>query len=219
MPKSRSNRTRKSSRRKSITQYDGLTRSASLDGKRARLIELIIHGEPTGELAPEVNELMIKALHALQGKRAVEGEALLKQALRLAPDEPSLHNNLVAAYEQQGRKEESVKLARKLVERFPDYLFARTNYAIILAQSGASVEARDLLTPLFKRTRFHFVEFESLASALIEISLAEGNKEAARQWLATLEQVVPDAPSLNQFRLRISPPRLRDLWKLFRSRR
>jgi tetratricopeptide (TPR) repeat protein len=96
----------------------------------------------------------------------------------------------------QGQEQKAEELAYEIHERFPDYLFGRTNLVTILAEKGEIEQARELIDPLFSRKRLHFAEFSAFCSAQIQLSLAEGNREAAESWLDMMKQVVPDDPNI-----------------------
>jgi tetratricopeptide (TPR) repeat protein len=142
----------------------------------------------------EVTLLAEEALHALYDNRAAEGEAVLHRALELEPDSPDLLNNLASAYEFQGRHEESRRLVDEIHQRFPDYLFARTNLAIHAAREGHLERARELLEPVLKQGRYHVSEFSALCQAQLEVQTADGKIDAAMQWLELWESLAGEDP-------------------------
>lgn len=161
--------------------------------------------------SPQVQDLMAEAFEAMHQDEAARAEGLYKRALELEPDAPDLLNNLAAAYQFQGREAEAEALARQVSERFPDYLFGRVAMAKLYIREGRSEEAKALLDPLMAQRRFHSTEFAALASAEIDYWLAQKNKNAARSWLEMWEKTVPDSPMLAAYRLKVRPPRWRDL--------
>ena len=70
-------------------------------------------------------------------------------------------------------------------------------------QAGDLENAHDLLDGLMQRERLHYSEYDALCMAQIELSLEEKNKEAARSWFEMWEQVDPDNPKLERYRLRV----------------
>lgn len=74
-----------------------------------------------------------------------------------------------------------------------------------MAEKGEIERAKELIDPLFTRKRFHFGEFSALCSAQIQLSLAEGNREAAESWLDMMKQVVPDDPNIPALEMRVRP--------------
>jgi Flp pilus assembly protein TadD len=164
-----------------------------------------IHGEASGTLLPREEDLYRQALDALNRGDGKTAERWLRQGLELAPEDCALQNNLVKALSLQGRAAECDALARQIHERFPDYLFGRTNLAALCVREGDLARARELLEPLLQRQRLHFSEFAALAIAQIQLLLAERHPEAAQSWLEMWERVDPDHPQIPLMRQRIEP--------------
>jgi tetratricopeptide (TPR) repeat protein len=151
----------------------------------------------------QVAKLAEEATLALYDNDGQRAEQLLKKALAVRPDSPSLLNNLAGAYQMQGRKEAALDLVREIHERHPDYLFARISIAALAIKDNDFDRAHDLLDPLLRRKKLHFSEFSRLCSTLIDLSLAEGNRDAARSWFEMWESADPDSPNLEAYRLRV----------------
>ncbi len=168
-----------------------------------------IHGEPVRGVKhqPQVERWLRTAIEAIHAGDYRQAEKLLKQGLALEPNTPDLNNNLASVYTATGRRAEAEVIVREIYKQHPDYLFARANLARMLAQQGEVAQAKELLDPLFQRTRLHFSEFASLAIAQIEISLAENNREAARSWFEMWEGIDADHPNLEVFRARVGKAR------------
>lgn len=171
----------------------------------SRLTNLEIHGEPVSKLDPRVEPLMHRALELLRADKGAEAEEILKQAMEIQPDEPSLHNNLARAYLVQGQTEKSEALTRETHERFPDYLFGRINLASMLIEKGEIEQAEKLVAGLMSRRRFHFAEFSAVAGVEISLALARGDQAAAENWLKAMEQIDPDNADLAAYRMRVKP--------------
>ncbi len=157
-------------------------------------------------LPPQALALATQAWKALRAQDGVRAQGLLEQALALAPDDPSLLNNLVKAYEMQGQVERARQMMRDLHVRFPDYFFG-----VISAASQAVIEgdldwAHQLLNGLMQRKKMHISELIAFCQVQIQVSLAEGNREVAHSWIETWEKVDPDDPALNIFRRRVNRP-------------
>jgi tetratricopeptide (TPR) repeat protein len=203
MAKSRPNRKRKQSKR--TRSYSGRIERLSSGGTVLRLMNIELHGEPLKMLNPEVEPLLRRSLDLLRRGKGAEAEALLKQALEIEPNDPALLNNLGQAYVLQRQEQKAEELAYEIHERFPDYLFGRTNLATILADKGEIERAKELIDPLFSRKRFHFAEFSAMCAAQIQLSLAEENREAAESWLDMMKQVAPDDPNIPALEMRVKP--------------
>lgn len=169
-----------------------------------------LHGEASPSPLPAaVVALQRDAAMAARAGKAAQAERLLQQALAVAPDDPSLLNNLGAVYGQLGRSAEAEAIARRLIAEHPDYLFARTNFVAYLIEEGKLDEAQALIEPLLQRTRMHFGEFGAVAGAQVNILLARGNLNSAESWLDIWEQAIPDHPHIELFRARLASERAR----------
>jgi Flp pilus assembly protein TadD len=166
-----------------------------------------LHGEPLVKFSPQVRRIVDSAHIAFDEGAGVEGERLIRKALEIEPDNPSLLNNLGKAYELQGRDDEALELAYEIHQRFPDYLFGRVNLAMMMILEDKLDEAEELLKPLFKRRQMHFSEYGAFIAAQIELALARRNRKAARSWFEMWEQVDPDNPNLERFRSRVTSVR------------
>jgi tetratricopeptide (TPR) repeat protein len=177
--------------------------SMLVKGKRD---EMLLFGyEITGEVVP--NKLSSQAKKAMQATADAinqadfaRAERLAHEALALAPDDPTLHNHLIAALQGQDRDQEAQVLIRQLAERFPDYLFGRVSMARLCAREGKTDEANRWLEPLLSREQFHYSEFAALCVAQIELMIAERKFDGAQSWLRIWEQVIPDDPRQDVFR-------------------
>ncbi len=172
-----------------------------------------IFDEPKNErrLPPKAERLVVSALEENRYGDPGKAERLIKQAMEIAPDHPSLLSNLVAAYSMQDKIEEMRNLIAEIRRRFPDYLFGITGEAVTLARDGKPDEAEELIKPLFQRKRLHVSEFASLCATEIEIAMARKNRKTARKWIKMWESVDPDNPKLELVRPRVDRPSLREL--------
>jgi tetratricopeptide (TPR) repeat protein len=164
-----------------------------------------IHGEPERRHPhhPQVERWLRQSMEHMNAGEMTLAEPLLKQALAQEPEAPDLLNNLAATYAATGRQAEAESIWRSILERHPDYLFARASLGRIAAQRGHVAEARELLDPLLARRRLHFSEFATLAIAQIETDLADNKPEGAKSWLKMWERAMPDDPRVEVFRKEI----------------
>lgn len=173
--------------------------------------EIYFEANEGDRLPPKVERLAADALEEIKYGDPVKSEQLLNQAIEIAPNHPSLLNNLAATYGRQGKIEESDKLIAEIRQRFPDYFFGITNEAMNLASDGKSDEAEELVKPLLQLKRLHVTELASLCGVQIEIAIARRNRGSAQGWIQMWESVAPDDPRLELMRSRVERPRLRDL--------
>jgi tetratricopeptide (TPR) repeat protein len=152
--------------------------------------------EPTPTLGPQVEPLASEGHDALVAGQGAKAEQLLRRALELEPDAPSLLNNLAAALSMQGRNAEAEAIIRELHARHPDYLFARVGVARLHIRDGDLDAAEELLKPLLMRRRFHTTEAAALFAAQVDLLIARGNTDAARSWLAMWADIAPEHPEV-----------------------
>jgi len=210
MAKSRPNQKRKKS--KQTRSYSDRVYSDKIEylppdwnARQLQLLNIEIHGDPIRKVNPKIEPLLQQSLILISKGKGAKGEALLKQALEIEPNDPALLNNLGQAYNLQGQEQKAKELAYEIHERFPDYLFGRVNLANILIEKGELERANELIAPLFSRKRLHFSEFAALCAAQIQLSLAEGNRDVAESWLDMMKQIIPDDPNIPALELRVRP--------------
>jgi tetratricopeptide (TPR) repeat protein len=167
-----------------------------------KLLSFDVYDQPESRYRGEVADLYLEGLEALQDGDAEEAEACFRDALALSPRAPDLTQNLAAALEQQGRRDEAFGLLEELHRREPEYLFARCGVAQLTALRGNADEADRLLVPMHQVTRLHVSELASYARARAAIAKARGNRPLAAYWdqlaaerrLGTVFQASPVAP-------------------------
>ncbi len=176
------------------------------------LLGFEIFTEAEGERMPlRAERLVVDAMEEIKFGNAAKGERLIKQAIEIAPNHPTLLNNLAAAYGRQGKVTECRNLIAEIRQKFPDYFFGITNEAMTLARDGKPDEAEELVKPLLRNKRLHITEYAALCGAQIEIALARKNREAAQSWIQMWESADPDNPNLEIMRSRLERPRLHNL--------
>ena len=117
------------------------------------------------------------------------------------PDEPMLRNYLAVAYAGAHDTARHDDLVLESFRRFPDYLFARLNYAGMLLRRKDYEQVADLLNHAFdiglfypERKRFHFTEYTGFTTVVGLYHIGVGNFETAERTLDALKQVAPDDP-------------------------
>ena len=178
----------------------------TIKGKQTELLLLAyeIYEEPQPSGIPrKAQDLLEKAHDALVEGHAEEAETLARDALEIAPDNPTLLNFLASSLTLQRRKDEATAVVERTVELHPDYLFGRTAMAQLCIADDRLQEAHDWLDPLLQRPRFHVSEFKAVCMAHVEMLIAEKLLDGAKSWLSFMEQVDPDDPNLFRLRLRL----------------
>ncbi len=166
------------------------------------LIMQEIYDEPTVDLPPEINDLLLSASDALLDGRGAEAQRLFEEVQRLRPDDLSIQFNRAVAIQTQGRKGEALEIIRRLHRDHPDYVFARAHLADVAIAAGDLEQAKTLLLPLAEKRRLHRSEHAAWCSTQVNLALALGNRDAAQRVLSAWEQVDPDNRQLKIWKSR-----------------
>jgi putative inorganic carbon (hco3(-)) transporter len=84
-------------------------------------------------------------LSSIDQNHILSGKDVLIEAIDQAPTDPKLHYNLGLIYARTGQKDLALSTLAKTVELKSNYKEARLAYAILLKESGESVEAKNQL--------------------------------------------------------------------------
>lgn len=176
----------------------GQTVKMWVEGKQRDLILFgySISAEPVGQLPPQVQRLVERAVSALYDRRLDEAEQQLQEALEILPNHPSLLQNLAAVYGLRGDSERSRELVERAVKVDPNYTIGRCQMARFAVERGDLEEAEQWLKPVMNQENFHISEFVVLCEARIDLALAYGQLEDAQSWLEMWEQIDPRHPHL-----------------------
>ena len=102
------------------------------------------------EAKAEMNEIIkssVLALNSSQGERAL---ALLEEANKKFPNQMDLQLHLGMAYRKTKKYTQADEVYKKLLEKYPECLPCKNNYAVNLIQMDKSEEALTILTDLIK---------------------------------------------------------------------
>ena len=168
------------------------------------MLNIEISPEPDKTLRSRAVQKLYEESHeALANEDGQHAQEILEKAVTLAPDDPSLLNNLAIAHQMQGHSDIARRMIMEVHTRFPDYFFGILAAANIEAEKGNLDKAHDMLNGLMQRKKLHTSEFRALCRSEIQISLTEKNKEVARTWLDMWERVEPDEPSLAYYHQKV----------------
>lgn len=153
--------------------------------------------EPIKKLSPEKEDLFY-SLHeqARKGKRGII-EKLIKNIAKY-PDAPSLKNYLFLVYKQKGKREESEKIAQKMVTQHPDYIFGKLALAELYIDQGELDKVPEILGEhlelklLYPDTEvFHISEVMSFYSVVIMYFIEMKDWEPAEDRLELMRKIDP----------------------------
>jgi tetratricopeptide (TPR) repeat protein len=163
-------------------------------------------------LPPEARERIERTAELLQ-ERPRKALAELERLVKEFPHLPPLHNHLTIARRDAGDHAGAIRLIRETYERFPDYLFGMTNYALLRLQDGHPEEVPEILRhapdlpALFPgREVFHVSEYAAFHSTVAEYHLAIGEEEQARQRYESLLEICPEHPLVVRLGTLLEPP-------------
>ncbi len=112
---------------------------------------------------------------------------------------PVLYNYLGNAYARAGRLQKANQVIAECYLKFPDYLFARLNYAGLFLNSGNFERMEEILDHKFElsllcpgRTKFHITEAIAYASLMGHYFARMGNFHQAEIYYSMLKQLAPD---------------------------
>jgi tetratricopeptide (TPR) repeat protein len=169
------------------------------------LMTVAISSEPMAPLPKDVQSLAARAWEAIHDGEGAAAEAILDQARKRWPDDPSLAFNRAVAIQLQGRGEEAMSIVRELYARHPDYSFARIKLAEEATERHDFEAARELLAPLLSRHSFHQSEYTALCHANIGLCVAQKEMDSARHWLMMWENAAPDDERPMYWHARLKP--------------
>lgn len=170
------------------------------------LIAYEFHDDPPYNHSRKVNDWLANALGLLKkynAEDAKQAEALLKQALEVEPDAPDLLNNLAVSYQLQDRVDDARELFQQIHAQYPNYVLAPVSLAQMHLQKGEIEAAEALLKPMLSRKRFHFDDFAYFCNVYLQLLIDQKNKEAAKAWLQLWQQVTPDHPLIQTWKMRL----------------
>lgn len=171
-----------------------------------RLLSYQFHSDPIARHESKVEKLLIKGNQLMRSGNQQDiqaAEKLFEQAINLEPDAPDLLNNLAGSYFMQQREPEAISVWTKIIEQFPDYVFARAALAQIRLKQGNIEAADQLLHPLLARQRFHVDEFAIFSRVQIMKLMAQDDLEGAKIWLNLWSSMDSEHPEVIDLQHRI----------------
>ncbi len=147
---------------------------------------------------PEDVRESILALYYLTEENPEEVVATAPMYISKYPDIPMLYNFLYGAYRKLKRPREAIKLMKETLQIFPDYLFARVEYALYLLRRGepekahAALENAGTLSQLYPdRKVFHAAEWKSFAYTMSLYWIQKNDLHQAKIYLEMIQKISP----------------------------
>jgi tetratricopeptide (TPR) repeat protein len=169
--------------------------------------EVLVRGSRIGPrewpYAPELHELMERAVQLGQQKRYREAERLYRQMIAAEPRLKEAYANLASLYAWQGRMAQARALMAQALEIDPLYVFPRCNLALTTLEEGDIAGARRWIEPLEARTEFHPQEAAFYHYTQARILVAEERFAEARSFLEVALAVLPEYEPARDLRERL----------------
>ncbi len=129
-------------------------------------------------------------LYRLQS-RDQEGETILRQALKLAPDDANVHHALGLLLVRLSRKEEALEFFRQAATLQPDDPRHTYVYGIALNSMGRRGEAITVLEEAHHRHATN----PQILQALLTLHRDQGNEKAVSHYAEKLQKILPETPA------------------------
>lgn len=144
--------------------------------------------------------LMGEMLSVLRSKKWKQAEKIGRDLLAQAPKVPQVLYNLAMSVRMQGRDEESEELLKEAIAQNSSYLFAPALLARIRLKTGRLTEARQILKEVCLPEKMTHEGYALLLLAEADLSVLEGNFEAAARAWETAEEIAPDLEGVQEMR-------------------
>lgn len=161
--------------------------------REVRHLSMKIHTEPRPLDLPAESLARIEQVSALMAQMKYPACVdILVDLIAGHPDEPLLYSNLAGIKEAMGHPESAVKaLLEQSLVIDPDYLFAKSSLARIVARRGDLEQAKAMIQPLLGRDSYHYSEWRSILLTQREMATQLGESAVVHglnKQLAALQQ-------------------------------
>jgi len=164
--------------------------------------------------APPYNEeaqYEYQRLVALTTKDPERAISQLEEARARYPEQRQLSNALTVAHLYAGHHNEAYRVAEETYRRFPNYLFAKVNYASQCLERGEIDKVAEILDGKFdlkllypERDAFHMSEFVGYTALIGRYFLAIGEIRSAVAAYKVLSEMAPEADQTLDLEARIN---------------
>jgi tetratricopeptide (TPR) repeat protein len=112
------------------------------------------------------------------------------------PHLPQFKNYLNVAYMKSGETEKAEKMVFEIYQKHPDYLFGKSNYALICLQKGKPEKIPEIFDNKLElhllypgRKKFHISEYANFTAVMALYYLDTAQYEAAKTYYDSLEEL------------------------------
>lgn len=154
----------------------------------------------------------IERLHYDSQRKPEEAIPELCELIKKYPKVPMLYNYLSVAYSGIGDVETAEETTKINIERNPDYLFARLNYAEFFLRRKEYEKVAEIFDHKFdlqmlypRRKRFHISEVANFMGFVGVYFYEIGEREAAEKYHEILQEIAPKYPMSKRLKRRLYP--------------
>lgn len=187
-----------------------------------RLISYEIHPDYGQKWNHDLSDEQVAEINAFTDRFIVseEREALVEEAeemVRRYPQVAQMKSHLFTAYACAGRKEDSERVRREMLELHPDYLFAKLNEFHRLMDEGRHDKVLDrfgafaLDDLLGGRTQVHPDEMLAYCLMSGRFALETNRMDSANASLKMMESIAPDSEMTEALRMRIKREQMSEI--------
>ena len=211
-----------SKRKRKLKRKKGLPKTKRLTP--VQIVEYEITFEPIGE--PEYDRLpeSVKTrIDELYGEIQNNPQEVIPELLELKkkhPDVPQIYNYLAVAYSMIGDDEKSDAIIDEILQKKPDYLFARLNKAQRYLAKKEYEKIPELFNHKFDlkllyphRNTFHISEVANFMGIMGLYFVRTNQREVAEKYNEILQQLDPDYPIAKILNRELNPPAILQILK------
>jgi tetratricopeptide (TPR) repeat protein len=160
----------------------------------------------------------VKELYNLARTQPQQAISPLLDMIEKYPMVPVFYNYLRIAYEMTGQLEKADALLEVIYRKFPDYLFAKTNYAFRCLRMGRLEKIPEIFNRKFDldllyphRVVFHLSEFTAFTSVMALYHHVIGDRQNALRHYALLKRWAPNQELTQVVKSQLEPTLLQKL--------
>lgn len=174
----------------------------NVDTNNQNLVIFAITDEPISDYYSSMEPIDAASLEEAYSRSYMGDKSFEKELLRLQekyPDNPQIGNYLIVLYKVLEQHKKAEQLIEEHYRAFPDYLFAKINYAALCMERGEDdafikvFEGKMHLQEIYPdREVFHISEFASFLAILCQYLATQGQFEPIKHYREVLAEFDPE---------------------------
>lgn len=168
--------------------------------------------DKSDKLTPEIMLVLERIHDEIANNMAQHALAELEALQAKHPDIPKIYNFLTAAHSLLGHRDKVNELAETAYQKFPNYLFAKINYAQVQLSQGKFDAIPDIFDHKFDlkllypvRRVFHVSEHTGFIGVLCAYFCCVGRQDIAQELYDNLQKIAPQSPMVVYARSFLKP--------------